>query len=227
MVLAADVTSDINFLPSNKPLHQSINFLSRSTAFIQEASVHEARRPPMTNAHALLDDTETAFRQVHASEQLFACIFNRVNISWVRGQLMRSPACTDPKRSILRGQNSRRNYTGGFWSWPPATDRRSTRRSVDHHRKGNGKKSFDSKNLKKVKLVRISHWSENDKNAIDYEIARDCVKRANMVLSLHNFFFARTHTAIHNPASAQRLKLTMVTSIIRQWSPQAYALTGQ
>ena len=95
--------------------------LSRSTAFIQEASVHEARRPPMTNAHALLDDTETAFRQVHASEQLFACIFKRVNISWVRGQLMRSPACTDPKRSILRGQNSRRNYTGGFWSWPPAT----------------------------------------------------------------------------------------------------------
>ena len=75
--------------------------------------------------------------------------------------------------------------------------------------------------------MRISHWSENDKNAIDYEIARDCVKRANMVLSLRNFFFARTHTAIHNPASDQRLKLTMVTSIIRQWSPQAYALTGQ
>ena len=29
----------------------------------------------------------------------------------VRGQLMQSPACTERKRSILRGQSSRRNYT--------------------------------------------------------------------------------------------------------------------
>ena len=35
--------------------------------------------------------------------------------------------------------------------------------------------------MKEVKLVRISHWSDSDENAIDCEIACDCVKRANMV----------------------------------------------
>ena len=34
---------------------------------------------------------------------------------------MPAPACTDPKGSIFRGQSSRRNYTGGFRSWLPAT----------------------------------------------------------------------------------------------------------
>ena len=36
--------------------------------------------------------------------------------------------------------------------------------------------------MKKVKLFRLSHWSERDENAIDCEIACDCVKRANVVL---------------------------------------------
>ena len=41
------------------------------------------RRSPMTNGHALLDGTETAFRQAHASERPFAWIFKKeVNISW-------------------------------------------------------------------------------------------------------------------------------------------------
>ena len=28
---------------------------------------------------------------------------------------------------------------------------------------------------KKVNLLRISHWSDSDENAIDFEIDRDCV----------------------------------------------------
>ena len=39
-------------------------------------------RPPMTNTHALLGGTETAFWQAHASERPFSCIFKNVNISW-------------------------------------------------------------------------------------------------------------------------------------------------
>ena len=42
------------------------------------------------------------------------------------------------------------------------------------------KKEF--RKMKKVKLFRLSHWSESDENAIDCEIACDCVKRANVVL---------------------------------------------
>ena len=38
-------------------------------------------------------------------------------------------------------QSSRRNYEGGSRSWQPATCRFSTRRSFDHHGKGNSKKS--------------------------------------------------------------------------------------
>ena len=36
-----------------------------------------------------------------------------------------------------RSPNAGWNYTGGFRSWPPATCRFSTRRSFDHHGKGN------------------------------------------------------------------------------------------
>ena len=35
---------------------------------------------------------------------------------------MRSPACTDPNRSILRGPTSRRNYAGGEVDRPPPAD---------------------------------------------------------------------------------------------------------
>ena len=72
---------------------------------------------------------------------------------------------------------------------------------------------------KKVKLVRISDRSENDENGFDCEIACDCVKRANVVFGLRKEIFARMHTAIHKPASAQRLKVTIATSINRLWSP--------
>ena len=77
--------------------------------------------------------------------------------------------------------------------------------------------------MKKVKLVRVSHSSESDENAIFCEIACDCVKRANVVLGLRTEIFARTHTSTHKPTSAQCLKVTMVTRIHtpdnRLWSP--------
>ena len=72
---------------------------------------------------------------------------------------------------------------------------------------------------KKVKLVRIFHRSENDEKGFDCEIACDSVKRANVVFGLQKEIFSRTHTATHKPASAQRLKVTIVTSINRLWSP--------
>ena len=61
--------------------------------------------------------------------------------------------------------------------------------------------------MKKVNLLCISHWSETDENAIDCEIACDCVKRANVVLGQCIEIFARKLTATHNckPTSAQPL----------------------
>ena len=55
--------------------------------------------------------------------------------------------------------------------------------------------------FEKMKRVKL------DKNAIDGEIACDCVKRAYVVFGLRAEIFARTHmyTATHKPTSAQRL----------------------
>ena len=49
----------------------------------------------------------------------------------------------------------------------------------------------------------------------DCEIARDCVKRANVVLheGLCKEIFARKHTATHKPTSAQPLTVTTMTHI--------------
>ena len=47
---------------------------------------------------------------------------------------------------------------------------------------------------KKVKLVRLSHWSESDENAIDCEIAYDCVNRANVVIYMHRNFRQEAHS---------------------------------
>ena len=144
----------------------------------------EPRRPPNTNV-----GTETAFRHDHCKLRE---PIQKVNISEVRGQLILSNSRTfstisnymlivtdfDPKGTIPRSEftlalnvdilgagrspNAGRNYTDGFRNWPPATCRFSTRRSFDHHGKWNDIKEF--RNLK-VKLVRISHWSESDENA--------------------------------------------------------------
>ena len=149
----------------------------------------------MTNTHALLDGTETAFRQFHASERLFACIFKTLKSLGFRLQLMRSPACTDPKRSIHRGQSSHRNYTGRFRSWPPATCRFSTRRSFDHHGKGNAKKNFEKKWNFFVSLTDLI-VTKTLVASIDCEIACDCVKRANVAVGLRQAIFARTHAQL-------------------------------
>ena len=49
----------------------------------------------------------------------------------------------------------------------------------------------------------------------DFEIACDCVKRANVVLhvGLCKDIFARKHTATHEPTSAQPLIVTTMTHI--------------
>ena len=73
----------------------------------------------------------------------------------------------------------RRPSKGGFRCIPPATCRLSTRRSFDHHGKGNG--NFFIKRvskIKKVKLLCVSHLSEIDQNSSDCEIACDSVKCA-------------------------------------------------
>ena len=47
---------------------------------------------------------------------------------------------------------------------------------------------------KEVELVRIYHWSDNDENAIDFEIACDCVKRANVVPRPERKFHQDAHS---------------------------------
>ena len=64
-----------------------------------------------------------------------------------------------------------------------------------------------------MKKSRISHWSESDENAIDCEIACDCVKPANVVLhvGLCKEIFGRKPTVTHKPTSAQPLIVTTMT----------------
>ena len=63
----------------------------------------------------------------------------------------------------------------------------------------------------KKKLVRFTHSSDSDENAIDCEIAWDCVKRANVAVGLRKEVFVRTHTGTQKPTSAQRLIVTTMT----------------
>ena len=138
--------------------------------------------------------TETAFRQDHckAREHIqesnhlwgqrsvdtikLGCIFNHIDLHAQRHRFR-------PKTNHFRGQSSTlalnldildagqspnavRNYTGGFPSCPPATCRFSTGDLLITTVKETIfciKKSFEI--WKKVKLVRISHWSESDENA--------------------------------------------------------------
>ena len=145
-----------------------------------------------------------------------------------------------PIRNHFRGQSSRRalfghtgcwliakcsqiscwNYTGGFQSWPPATCKFSTRRSFDHHGKGNGnfvqKKSFE-KWKKVISLIDLKVMKTQN----DCEIACDCVKRANVVLhvGLCKEIFSRKHTATHKPTFAQPLIVTTMTHTYTHSSP--------
>ena len=98
---------------------------------------------------------------------------------------------------------------------------------------------FYKKEFRKMKKSRISPWSERDEARNDWEIACDCVKRANVVLHVRlcKEIFARKHTATHKPTSAQPLSAPhsdqrdthtyIHTRINRLWSPLAYGLGGK
>ena len=93
---------------------------------------------------------------------------------------------------------------------PPA---RSTRRSFDHHGKGNGnlyQKSFEEwKEV--VSLIDLKEMKTRN----DCEIACDSVKRANVVLhvDLCKEIFDRKHTGTHKPTSAQPTHCATMTHI--------------
>ena len=80
--------------------------------------------------------------------------------------------------------------------------------------------------MKKGEIVRISHWSESDENAIDCETACDCGKRANVVLGLCKEIFARKHTATHKPTSAQPLIVTTMTHTPRPTQRRSLQMLG-
>ena len=108
--------------------------------------------------------------------KIFTFVYQHVDLQVRRSIYMLSVTDFDPKGTISEvrvhaglyfghtgcwsiakcSQISCRNYTGGFRSWPPATCKFSTRRSFDHHGKGNGnfvqKKSFEK--WKKSLLLR-------------------------------------------------------------------------
>ena len=109
-----------------------------------------------------------------------------------------APACKKSARAAHHLQ-----HLDDFFE-PCAPTARSTRRSFDHHGKGNG--NFVSKRVSKneKKVVSLIDLKEM-KTRNDCEIACDCVKRANVVLhvDLCKEIFARKHTATHKPTSAQ------------------------
>ena len=84
----------------------------------------------------------------------------------------------------------------------PATCSLSTRRSFDHHGKGND--NFVKKEFRKMKKVVSLIDLKEMKTRNDCEIACDCVERANVVLyvGLCKEIFARKHTATHKPTFA-------------------------
>ena len=178
------------------------------------------RRPPKTNA-----DTETAFRHDHCKTRVH---IQKVNISEVRGQLIRSNSEVRVHAGVKFGHT-------GCWSIAkcshPGTSQVDFQ--VDRPPPANSppgdllitmvkeavilyKKVF-RKMKKVVSLIDLKVMKTRN----DCEIACDCVKRANVVLhvGLCKEIFARKHTATHKPTSAQPLTATSVTSDNRLWSP--------
>ena len=88
----------------------------------------EPRRRPMTNVAI-----KTAFRHDHCKHFQKTKHLLESEVSWCNQRLAQTPK----EAFSAWGQSSRRNFTGGFRSWLPATCRFSTRRSFDHHGKGN------------------------------------------------------------------------------------------
>ena len=159
-----------------------------SSPAIQEPLVAlEPHRPPMTNV-----GTETAFRHDHCKHFQKSKHLLLSEVSWCDHRLA---SCTDLKRSILRGQSSRTGTTQVDFEvdHPPPADSPPGDFSITMVNKAVIIYKRVLEKLKKVTLVRIFHWSDGDENAIDCEIACDCVKRANVVVGLRKEF-SRGHS---------------------------------
>ena len=167
----------------------------------------EPHRPPMIKV-----GTETAFRHDHCKhfQKSKHLQILESEVSWWAHRLAHRPQ----KKHSPRSERSHRNYTGVFRSWLPATCRFSTAGDLLITMVKEAVTIWKRVLKKKAKLVRISHWSDSDENAIDFEIACDCVKRANVVVARKEIF-AKTHTATHRPTSAQRLIVTMMTHTLK------------
>ena len=96
---------------------------------------------------------------------------------------------------------------------PPATCRFSKRRSFVQYGKGNGKKELKNENEKneKVKLVRISHRFENEKTRLTARLPVTVSNVQTWSLAYVKKFCQDARVS-HKPASAQRTKVTIVTS---------------
>ena len=163
----------------------------------------EPHRLPMTNV-----GTKTAFRHGHCKHFQKSKHLLGSEVSWCDHRLAQTP-----KQALSRVRVHAGTTQVDFEvDCPPPADSPPGDLLITMVKKTVMiiKKSFEK--MKKVKLVRISHWSDSDENAIDCQIAFDCVKRANVVVGrLRKVIFTRTHTATHKLTSAQRLKVTTMT----------------
>ena len=109
--------------PANKPTTpQHLKVTVVTDGSWQEARGYGAPQVSHDKRTRLHGWHRTCF-QISSRMRATICMhFWKGNISWVTGELMRSLACTDPKRSIFLGQNSCRNNKGGLQSdrQPPA-----------------------------------------------------------------------------------------------------------
>ena len=96
------------------------------------------RMPPIRNANTLLGDTETAFRQVHASERPFACTFTKVTS--LGGQKWVDAITEKEAFSQVRAYNVTSQRDFEVDRQPTCTF--STRRSFDHRGNKNDRKEF-------------------------------------------------------------------------------------
>ena len=123
--------------------------LTRGTCAWSPAGLQWQTHTPFWMAPKRLSDK---YKQASHTLQF---ILKRWTSLWVRGQLLRSSACTDRKRSILRGHAGTTQVMARF----------STRRSFDDHGKGNGKSVL--KKWKKCETCSYkSGWTDSDEKAL-------------------------------------------------------------